>query len=67
MCETVGVPFPDSMLSWSQGNPTDDIWCQYKWYDTVRKLTEFQPYKPKEKVIPESFEKLLYQCEKVYR
>lgn len=67
LCKAVGVKFTDAMLNWSQGNPTNDIWSQYAWYDTVRSSSQFYPYKPKIDVIPERFEDLLFQCNQIYQ
>jgi hypothetical protein len=67
LCEAVGVEFTDTMLNWSKGNPTDDIWSQYTWYDTVRNSSGFDPYKPKPDVIPERFQNLVSQCNEIYK
>ncbi|NEQ99060.1 MAG: hypothetical protein F6K30_20465 [Cyanothece sp. SIO2G6] len=67
LCTAIGVEFTEKMLHWPQGNPTDDIWSQYQWYDTVRKSTEFQAHTPKINEIPEQFSDLLMQCNEVYQ
>ncbi|NET65338.1 MAG: hypothetical protein F6K63_13505 [Moorea sp. SIO1G6] len=67
LCEAVEVEFTDAMLNWSKGNPTDDIWSKYQWYDTVRNSTGFHPYKPKSDAIPERFDDLLSECNEIYR
>lgn len=66
LCAAVGVEFQDSMLAWSVGNPTDDSWSQYGWYDTARNSTQFLPYQPKNEPIPERLQPLLTQCQEVY-
>lgn len=67
LCEAVEVEFTDVMLNWSRGNPTNDTWSKYEWYDTVRNSTEFHPYKSKTDDIPERFHHLLSKCNKIYR
>ncbi len=67
LCEALEVEFTDKMLNWSVGNPTDDIWSKYGWYDTARESTGFHPYKPKTDAIPERFQNLLSQCDEIYR
>ncbi len=67
LCEAVGVEFIDTMLNWSKGNPTDDVWSQYAWYDTVRNSSGFHGYKPKHEAIPERFQNLLSQCNQIYK
>ncbi|MCA9932101.1 MAG: hypothetical protein KC419_26635, partial [Anaerolineales bacterium] len=47
LCERIGIPFEEAMLSWLPGaRPEDGIWAQY-WYDSVHRSTGFQPYTPK--------------------
>lgn len=66
LCEAVEVEFTDEMLKWPIGNPTDDLWSKYEWYDTARNSTGFHPYKSKTNPIPEQFQDLLFQCHEVY-
>lgn len=66
LCEAVEVEFTEAMLEWPIGNPTDDVWSKYQWYDTVRTSTGFHPYEPKTDPIPERFQDLLIQCNAVY-
>ncbi len=67
LCEAVEVEFTDAMLEWSIGNPTDDIWSKYAWYDTARNSTRFLPYKSKTAPVPARFQTLLAQCKEVYK
>ena len=66
LCDAIGVEFTEAMLNWPQGNPTNDLWCQYQWYDTVRNSTCFHPYQAKTDPIPEQFSDLLDRCYEVY-
>ena len=46
LCEAVDVEFTEAMLEWPIGDPTNDSWSKYEWYDTARSSTGFHPYKP---------------------
>lgn len=62
LCQRLGVPFSDAMLTWPPGRrETDGIWAPY-WYDAVEKSTGFGPYKPKNDKVPEELKGLLEQC-----
>jgi hypothetical protein len=44
LCDCVGVPFEESMLSWEPGlRPTDGVWAKH-WYKEVETSTSFRPY-----------------------
>ena len=48
LCDHVGVPFTDAMLSWPPGpRDSDGVWAPY-WYDAVLASTGFAPYRPRE-------------------
>jgi len=48
LCESVGVPFSEQMLSWDPGpRKCDGIWAKY-WYDSVRLTSGFVPPRPRE-------------------
>lgn len=62
LCDAVGVPFSEAMLSWPPGlRDTDGVWAKY-WYHEVEKTTTFQPYKPKAEEVPAEFEGLYREC-----
>jgi hypothetical protein len=66
LCELVGVPFSERMLSWPPGRRgTDGIWARY-WYDAVEGSTGFEPYRPRPRVVPAGLEPLLAQCLPLY-
>ncbi len=47
LCDLIGVPFTDRMLSWPPGRrDSDGVWAPY-WYDTVWASTGFQPWRPR--------------------
>jgi hypothetical protein len=46
LCEAVGIPFSDRMLSWPAGRrDSDGIWAP-AWYDAVERSTGFSPPPP---------------------
>jgi hypothetical protein len=62
LCQAVGVPFTDRMLSWAPGlRDTDGVWAKY-WYKEVETTTSFKPYTPKPEKVPAQFAQLLEQC-----
>ncbi|PYL83687.1 MAG: sulfotransferase family protein, partial [Verrucomicrobia bacterium] len=65
-CAAIGVEFDDAMLSWPPGlRDTDGVWAKY-WYDDVARSTSFQPYEPKEGVVPDRLRELYQQCRQCY-
>lgn len=66
LCSGLGIPFEESMLSWSAGPiPEDGVWAEY-WYDGVHKSTGFKPYSPKEGPFPEKLNWLYNECKPIY-
>ncbi len=66
LCEAVGVEFDQAMLSWPPGlRKTDGIWAKY-WYDEVAGSTSFQPYKPREGIVPDRLREIYEQCRECY-
>ena len=66
LCDRIGIPFEEAMLSWTPGpRPEDGIWAKY-WYDSVHQSTSFQPYRPKTEPFPEQLRPLLAQCQPYY-
>lgn len=67
LCQAVDVPFSDAMLSWPPGQrDTDGVWAKY-WYKEVEASTSFQPYRPKNDLVPQRLQGLLHECEHYYR
>jgi hypothetical protein len=47
LCDYVGVPFSDRMLTWPPGpRDSDGVWAPY-WYEAVLGSTGFEPYRPR--------------------
>jgi hypothetical protein len=66
LCEALGVPFLESMLSWPPGpRETDGVWAKH-WYANVEKSTTFQPYAPKPEPVPPHLVGLLDVCQAHY-
>lgn len=66
LCERVGVPFTDAMLSWPAGpRDTDGIWSKH-WYASVEKSTGFKPYTPRTETVPDAFQPMLDECNALY-
>lgn len=62
LCEFIGIPFEESMLSWIAGaRPEDGCWSQY-WYANVHGSTGFLPYQLKAEPFPEHLKPLLEAC-----
>lgn len=66
LCDAIGVPFDRAMLSWPPGlRETDGIWAKH-WYDAVAKSTSFQPYHPRDGLIPDSLRDIYETCRECY-
>jgi hypothetical protein len=66
LCEAVGVPFDEAMLSWPPGpRATDGVWARY-WYGAVERSTGFEPYRPREGTLPAEMEALHSECREYY-
>ena len=66
LCQAIGVPFDESMLSWPPGpRETDGIWAKH-WYGEVINSTGFQPYKPRVDEVPEKLRDIHDECRECY-
>ena len=66
LCEALGIPFEESMLSWSSGSrSTDGVWAPY-WYREVVNSTGFRPYQPKGEPVPDDLADIYRQCLECY-
>ena len=66
LCERIGIPFDEAMLSWPAGARSEDgIWAEY-WYAGVHRSTGFQAYKPKTEPFPEHLKPLFDECMPYY-
>jgi hypothetical protein len=66
LCNAVGVEFDRAMLSWPPGlRDTDGVWAKH-WYTEVARSTSFQPYRPKNSVVPERLRAIHDRCRECY-
>jgi hypothetical protein len=66
LCDALGVPFRDEMLSWPPGlRDTDGVWAKY-WYHEVLDSTGFRPYRPTTEPVPSDLEGIYRQCRDLY-
>lgn len=66
LCQSLGVLYSDSMLSWLAGpRDSDGVWAPY-WYDAVVKSTGFSAWHPATPDIPEEKCEILKQCDALY-
>ncbi|MBT8196376.1 MAG: hypothetical protein HKO56_09230 [Bacteroidia bacterium] len=66
LCDKMGIPFFEEMLSWQSGaKPEDGVWADY-WYSNVHKSTSFKPYSHTTETIPAHLESLYEECKTYY-
>jgi sulfotransferase family protein len=66
LCDSVGVEFSESMLSWAPGlRETDGVWAKH-WYGEVAKTTSFRPYRPRHDEVPEHLREIYERCCECY-
>jgi hypothetical protein len=66
LCERIGIPFEEAMLSWPAGpKPEDGVWAPH-WYHRVHESTGFAPYTPKPDSFPSQLIPLLEQARPLY-
>jgi hypothetical protein len=66
LCERIGIPFEEAMLSWEAGPvPEDGVWAPY-WYESVHRSTGFAPYRPKDEEAPDDLQPLIARAVPLY-
>lgn len=66
LCEAIGVPFEEAMLTWEPGpRCSDGIWAKH-WYGSVEQSTGFKSYAPKKEPVPDRLTDLYDQCLPLY-
>ena len=66
LCQQVGIPFDEAMLSWPAGpRPEDGSWAKY-WYHTVHTSTRFKKYSRNDAPFPDHLRPLLAECQPYY-
>lgn len=62
LCEAVGIPYTDAMLSWQAGpKPEDGVWAPH-WYDAVWTSTGFGEPRPNVQGLPSELMELAEQA-----
>jgi hypothetical protein len=66
LCDSLGVPFLDCMISWPAGpRATDGVWAKY-WYDAVIQSTGFERYRPRTEAVPSHLAQVHAAAEEIY-
>lgn len=66
LCDWLGVPFTDRMLSWPAGpRDTDGVWAPH-WYAAVHASTGFEPWRPREIHLSEHDAAVATTCRPAY-
>lgn len=66
LCEKLGLPFTDSMLSWQPGGRKEDgVWSKH-WYASVHTSTGFSPYTEKEVQLSPKLQTLAIELKPLY-
>lgn len=66
LCDALGIPFDDAMLSWPAGRrETDGVWAPV-WYQAVEASTGFRPYEPPPESLPPALAAVAAECRPAY-
>lgn len=62
LCDALGIPFEEAMLSWPPGpRATDGVWAPH-WYREVENSTGFRPYQSKNEPVPDDLADVYGRC-----
>jgi hypothetical protein len=66
LCDWLGVPFTDRMLSWPPGpRESDGVWAPH-WYASVWRSTGFAPWEPRDTSLTEHDAAVAEACRPIY-
>jgi hypothetical protein len=66
LCDWLGIPFTDRMLSWPPGpRPSDGVWAPH-WYATVWASTGFAPWRPRDINLSDHHAAVAEACRPMY-
>jgi hypothetical protein len=66
LCDWLGIPFYEEMLSWPEGpRDSDGVWAPH-WYAAVWKSTGFEPWRPREIELSDHDAAVAEACRPVY-
>lgn len=67
LCEALGVPFQEAMLTWPPGpRASDGAWATH-WYDGVYASTGFAPYRRQVEPLANRYQPTLAKCNEIYQ
>jgi hypothetical protein len=62
LCERIGIPFQQSMLTWPAGpKPYDGVWAPH-WYANVHRSTGFEQQPTSSRPLPDHLEELYHRA-----
>lgn len=65
-CARLGIEFDAAMLHWPAGpRATDGVWAPY-WYDAVLRSTGFEPWRERDRRVPEEHRAVIETCMPLY-
>lgn len=65
-CDRLGVPFTERMLAWPAGRrETDGVWGKH-WYDAVWASTGFEPWRARDRTVPDAHRTVVEACMPAY-
>ncbi len=66
LCDWLGIPFTERMLSWPPGpRPSDGVWAPH-WYAAVWASTGFEPWHPRKTTLSEHDAAVADACRPIY-
>jgi hypothetical protein len=66
LCDWLGIPFTDRMLSWPAGpRESDGVWAPY-WYSAVWSSTGFEPWRRRDTTLSDHHAAVAEACRSVY-
>jgi Sulfotransferase domain len=66
LCDWLGIPFTERMLSWPEGpRESDGVWAPH-WYANVWSSSGFQPWRPRETNLSEHDAAVAEACRPIY-
>jgi Sulfotransferase domain len=66
LCDWLGIPFTERMLSWPAGpRDSDGVWAPH-WYAAVSKSTGFEPWRPRDIQLSQHDEAVAEACRPAY-
>ena len=66
LCDWLGIPFTDRMLSWPPGpRDSDGVWAPH-WYAAVWRSTGFEPWRPREVSLSGDDAEVAEACRPIY-